>query len=117
MNKEQKELLERLYNETGIDLFYEIENNKPDNIDELMEVLQERVSEIEVIYYNNAIEHLRENDPSLQESLSLAHDMGYTADRINSELLATLLKQQEASEIIWTFKDELEELFYNNEEL
>ncbi len=112
MNEKQKELCARIYDDTGIDAAYIAENDKPDDVDSFMETMQERVSEIEVIYYHNAIEYLAENDASLSESMGLAHDMGYTVDKINSELLATLLKQQNAGEKIEEFRDEIEELFF-----
>ena len=112
MNKEQKDLLDELYKDLDIDISYDMENDKPDNMDDLREMLQERISEIEVIYYSNAMDYLRENDASLTESLGLAHDFGYTADKINSELLATILKQENAREEIGSYDDRLEELFY-----
>ena len=75
---------------------------------------EEYCYEQEIIYYYNAIKYLAEHDPSLVESLELACDMGYltpttyTTDsgnpknvlgyninNLNSELLATLLYQQE----------------------
>lgn len=115
MNEKQKELINRISDELDIDLSYEIENNKPDNIDDFMDMMQERVNEIEVIYYHNAMEYLTENDNSLQLSLGIAKDMGYEIENINSELLATLLKQQNASEHIYDYKDEVEELFYDDE--
>ena len=65
----------------------------------------------EVIYYASAIKYLSQNDPSLRESLELAHDMGYTADKINSELLATLLKSQNVRDDFSDLKDEIEEFF------
>jgi len=51
--------------------------------------------EQEIIYYNNAVKYLSENDPSLRESLSLAYEQGYNIENLHSELLATLLYQQE----------------------
>ena len=51
--------------------------------------------EQEIIYYNNAAKYLSENDPSLRESLSLAYEQGYNIENLHSELLATLLYQQE----------------------
>ncbi len=114
MTKEQKELCELIYKETDIDLAYEIEHNMPDNIDDLMEVLEDRAREIEVIYYSNAMEYLAENDPSLQYSLGLAGDMGYEAKNINSELLATLLKQENVMEEVQEYRDELETAFFSN---
>ena len=56
---------------------------------------QEYCYEQEIIYYYNAIKYLAEKDPSLVESLELACDMGYNINDLNSELLATLLYQQE----------------------
>lgn len=46
----------------------------------------------EVLYYSVAIEYLSENDPSLNESLKLAKDLGFGLDSINSEVLASLLR-------------------------
>ena len=111
MTKEQQALLDEMYKETGIDVQYEIDNY--DDVDDLLEKLQELCYEIEVIYYHKAMAYLLENDPSLQESLSLAHDMGCTLENLNSETLATLLMQQEASVAIYEYKDQLEELFFN----
>ena len=112
MNEEQKDLLERIYSETGIDADYMVNEEMPEDIDAFMEELQERIGEIEVIYHSRAMEYLAEEDPSLTESLGLAHESGYTTDKINSELLATILKQERAGEKIWGFRDEIEELFY-----
>lgn len=39
----------------------------------------------------HAIEYLSNNDASLNRSLSIASDMGYSVDKIDSELLASLL--------------------------
>lgn len=112
MKKEQKEFCDSFYEETSVDLAYIIEQDKPEDIDELMETLDERVNEIEVIYYHNAMAYLSENDASLQESIGLAHDMGITIENINSELLATLLQQQNAREAVYGYRNELEELFF-----
>ena len=49
----------------------------------------------EVIYHAVAMEYLSENDPSLNESMELAQDMGYEPKDINSELLASLLQTQD----------------------
>jgi hypothetical protein len=52
--------------------------------------------DVEIIHYTNAIEYLKENDPSLRDSVEIANDMGYTTDSINSELLASLLASRNA---------------------
>jgi hypothetical protein len=71
---------------------------------------------VEIIYYYNAIQYLKDNDNSLRESLEIAHEYGYEAKNINSELLASLLASQNArnewSEIeakIQDYFDSLEE--------
>lgn len=114
MTKEQKALCDTFYDETSIDLAYIMEQDKPEDIDALMEIIQERVYEIEVIYYHHAMDYLLENDPSLQLSIGLAHDMGTSIENVNSELLATLLKQQNVSEEVGNYRDELEEAFFSN---
>ncbi|WP_323170648.1 hypothetical protein, partial [Pantoea agglomerans] len=58
-----------------------------DNAEDLIEAMREEINQDEVIYYSNAIKYLSDHDDSLRESLQLAHDLGYTADKINSELL------------------------------
>jgi len=59
---------------------------------------------VEIIYYTNAIKFLSENDPSLTDSMSLANECGFTLNKINSELLASLL----ASDMVRTKFSELE---------
>lgn len=69
-----------------------------DDEDGLREYIQERIYEHEIIYYSRAMDYLRENDTSLHESLGLAHEMGYSPDALNSEILATLHIQNAMSE-------------------
>ena len=68
----------------------------------------------EVIYYSTAIRYLKDNDPSLCESLEIATEYGYTTENLNSELLATLHASQKKEN---TFHEdiapELENLFNN----
>ena len=47
--------------------------------------------EVEVIYFSAAIDFLKENDPSLTDSLELASDFGYYPKDLNSEILASIL--------------------------
>lgn len=67
--------------------------------------------DIEVIYYSNAIDYLQKNDPSLQESLSIAFDYGYELKNINSEILASLLASQNAREEFYELQSEIEDFF------
>ena len=82
-----------------------------DNADNLIEALREQINEAEVIYYSKAMEYLSDNDGSLKESLALAHDLGYTAENINSELLATLLQQQNLNEELSDLTSEIEAIY------
>lgn len=113
MNKKQEKFCEEFYDETQIDIAYAVLNDKKENIDDMMEYLEERCSEIEVIYFSNAMEYLKEHDRSLQESLALAADCGFSVENLNSETLATLLMQQKARERVWELRDEIEELFFS----
>jgi len=65
--------------------------------EELREYLQEinedrQITDDEVIYYASAMDYLKENDPSLNESLELAEEYGYQLKDLNSEKLASILK-------------------------
>ena len=70
----------------------------------------------EVIYYSNAIRYLQENDPSLQESLEIAADLGYEVKNLNSEVLASLLKSQNVRDEFLYFRDEINEFFESLED-
>ena len=82
-----------------------------DNAEELIESLREEISQYEVIYYSNAIKYLSENDNSLMDSMALAHELGYAADNINSELLATLLQQKELNEELGDLENEINDIY------
>lgn len=73
---------------------------------------------VEIIYYSRAMEYLMENDTSLQNSMELAADFGYTPENINSELLASLLASQYTMEELYKCEHEITEFFNNldNEE-
>jgi hypothetical protein len=81
-----------------IDTPYITASESFDTEEELREYLQGRIGEAEIIYYTNAMRFLLEYDPSLDESFELAKEYGYTLDKLNSEILATLLLQQKLSE-------------------
>ena len=85
------------------------------DIDDLFDDLRENgYFNEEVIYYSSAIRYLKENDPSLSESLEIATEYGYTTENLNSELLATLHASQKKEETFYEdIAPELEELFNN----
>ena len=85
------------------------------DIDDLFDDLQTNgYFNEEVIYYSSAIRYLKENDPSLTESLEIATEYGYEAKNLNSELLATLhASQKKENTFFEDIAPELENLFNN----
>ena len=68
----------------------------------------------EVIYYSSAIRYLKDNDPSLTESLEIAAEYGYEAKNLNSEVLASLhASQKKENTFFEDIAPELENLFNN----
>tara|TARA_R110002020_G_scaffold409564_1_gene619274 strand:+ start:184 stop:594 length:411 start_codon:yes stop_codon:yes gene_type:complete len=104
----------------GVDLEYHIDWGNTDTIedfDDMTEMLSESGAfNIEVIYYGSAMEYLTQNDTSLTRSLGLAHEFGYTPDNINSELLASLIKSEDAREEWDEYSSEVDDFFYELED-
>jgi len=73
--------------------------------------LENEAFDVEIIYYSAAIEYLSENDPSLQESMSIASEMGFTTENLNSELLASLLASQNCREEWQELETEISNFF------
>jgi flagellar motility protein MotE (MotC chaperone) len=65
----------------------------------------------EVIYYSNAIDYLREYDPSLRESLEIAAEYGFELTSLSSETLASLLKSRNVREEFNELQDEIDNFF------
>ena len=66
---------------------------------------------IEIIYYARAIEYLKENDCSLNESLEIAEEYGYEIKTLNSEVLASLLASRNAMEDFGDLQSEIDNFF------
>ena len=92
------------------DVSFDMDENEISSADNVIEYIEDRINEIEVIYYSNALKILSENDPSLQTSLGYAEDMGYSCGNLNSELLATILCQESAREELYNIRDDIEEV-------
>lgn len=102
-----------------IDIMYYVDTDYVKSFYDVLERIEDDNGfDIDVIYYSTAMEYLMERDPSLRESLEIAHDFGYTADNINSELLASLLASKLCREEFMSYEDEITEFFNNldNEE-
>ena len=82
------------------------------SFDELRDKIEDnRGFDVEIIYYSNAIEYLKNNDASLRESLGLAAEMGFTPDNLSSEILAGLLATQNARKQFNELENEITEFF------
>lgn len=122
-NKETllSELLENVQID-NLDLDYFINNSEATSFEELEEYIQDQNGfDVDIIYYINAIEFLKENDPSLNESLEIAGEYSFELKNLNSEILASLLASKYCREdfndnkhLIENYYTELEEL--NNED-
>ena len=83
-----------------------------DNFQNFCDKLNDEIFCLEMIYYSNSIEYLKENDNSLFESLSIASEYCYDVSDLNSEVLATLLYQKRTTENYYeNISDKVEELF------
>tara|TARA_R110002050_G_scaffold238573_1_gene374646 strand:- start:392 stop:730 length:339 start_codon:yes stop_codon:yes gene_type:complete len=99
--------------DTDLDLSYQYENGL--SFDEYEQRIVDSINEEEIIYYHKAIDYLKENDNNLFESLSIANELGYNVINLNSELLATLLYQQNLH-LHWNedIRNEIEQYFEDN---
>lgn len=66
--------------------------NSEESIREFFWGIEEENTEEDIIYYMQAMDYLRANDPWLTISLWLARDTWYSLEHLNSEVLASLLK-------------------------
>ena len=89
---------------------FDMDENDINSADDVFEYIEDRINEIEIIYYANAMKILSENDPSLQVSMEYADDYGYRCKDINSELLATILCQEWARQDLDNIRDDIEEV-------
>ena len=102
-----------------IDLLDYINGENVNSFDDIFQQVEEQGGfNVEIIYYYKAMEYLMENDTSLQNSMQLAADFGYSPEDINSELLASLLASQYTMEELYKCEHEITEFFntLDNEE-
>jgi len=94
-----------------LELAYYYEDS--DTLENFLEKVQEAIYQEEIIYYYKAMEYLTENDNSLFRSIEIVTDLGFELKNINSEILATLLYQQNLSEELSELTPSIEEIFNN----
>ena len=110
--------LSNLNTEIDILNLIDIDNiNFDDPYQSICEMIEDNQGfDIEVIYYSNAIKYLKDNDPSLRDSLEIAEDLGFYPKDLNSEILASLLKSQNIREEFAELEEEINEFFNNLED-
>ena len=118
MKEKTKTQIQEFLKEKSLDNCYILDYVDIDNIDleNAFESIEEMISDnngfdVEIIYYHNAIDYLKENDPSLRESLELASEYGFEPDKLNSEILASLLASQNVRNDFSELRDEIEDFF------
>lgn len=93
------------------DYFEQIINSKNPYL-EILEILEDNNAfDIEIIYYSNAIDYLKNNDCSLTDSIEIALEYGYELKDINSEILASLLASRITYEAFQYYEDEINDFF------
>jgi hypothetical protein len=100
-----------------IDFQYFLQDEEFTTLEEIEDILNnQNAFDTEIIYYSRAIEFLRENDPSLRNSLDIAGELGYTPENLNSEILATLLASQINREGFAELRNDIESAIQEAEE-
>lgn len=99
-----------------IDILYHVDEVQDIPFDDAFAYIEDRIRDnggfdVEIIYYTKAIEYLSNEDPSLQESLEIAYECGYTTDNLDSELLASLLASTRLAEAFCELHGDIEEFF------
>ena len=106
---------------TDVDILNCIDVDEIDTSDayySIYEMIQENGGfDIDIIYYSRAIEYLSENDPSLQESLGIASEYGFSVDSLNSETLASLLASRDIQDAFSELEDEINDFFEELEDI
>jgi hypothetical protein len=101
--------------EDATDFYNNIEDLGKKDSNEIFDDLNESgFFNVEIIYYHKAMEYLRENDISLNESIEIATEYGYTLENINSELLASLHASRGKENKYFEFVAPELEKIYNN---
>ena len=86
-----------------------LEDNDFQSLEDLREYFEDRIREQEIVYYTSAMDYLKDNDNSLRTSLEIASNYGYELKNLSSEILASLLLQEDLMEELISFINEVEQ--------
>jgi hypothetical protein len=117
MNTEKTiQFLSKFQTEIELINIFEYFNKENENFifDDFREYVVESILDFEIIYYSKAIAYLTEHDNSLRRSLEIAEVQGFEVANLNSELLATLLYQDEIYNEWGEIENEIMEYFEKN---
>lgn len=110
MTKTQAQAVSTLLKSIEIDISPE-ELKGLTTYDEVRDFLQDNdYFNVEIIYFSRAMEYLSEHDTSLRTSLELASDMGYEAQHLNSEILASILASENLANDFYNLQEEISEI-------
>ena len=84
-----------------------------DTFNDFCDKVNDAIMQEEIIYYYEAMKYLTREDASLSQSIEIASEFGYTTENLNSELLATLLYQQNLTNQWYEISEQVEEIFNN----
>ena len=96
---------------TEIDLSYYVTEYVEDFDTFLEEISNQGGFDIEIVYYKNAMKYLTENDTSLTDSLTIAHEFGFDMTKITSETLASLHLSEKTREEFYEIEDLINDFF------
>ena len=82
-----------------------------DTFNDFCDKVNDAIMQEDIIYYYEAMKYLTREDSSLYQSLEIASEMGITTENLNSELLATLLYQQNLTNQWYEISEQVEEIF------
>lgn len=123
--KKVMELIKELEDKHFTDIFVydyvdEEEILKIDNVEDLIAYIENLdqdnlITNEDIIYYDNAIKYLSDNDNSLTKSIGLAYELGYNLKDLNSEILASLLATQYNKDEFRNFIEDFKQRIYGDD--
>ncbi len=91
------------------------EINEINSFNELYDLFyKDNLLNVDIIYYNKAINYLSENDASLKESLDIALQYGYDLKNLNSEILASLHATECLNSKFSSLRNEIDNILNND---